>query len=162
MHQESDQILSCLLLHLGLKSLRWGHGVQEVHASDQHKFWIVSGFLKGWQEAKEITGCAEWKRFFNNFRFLLQDKICRQLSNLTGHKFPIYSFERFFLSLLLPDASDVDKSGRKMNAEGHPTQKRRFPGKVLGSIPVKLELQNGTGSGFSSAQHSKLGPDVTH
>lgn len=42
----------------------------------------------------------------------------------------------------------MDKSGGKTNSEGHPIQNRLFPGKVLGSIPVKLELQNGTGSGF--------------
>lgn len=104
--------------------------------------------------SEKVTGGQRSCRMCSMKKVLQQLQVPPTRQNLqTAFKpdwspFPTYSFEQFFQSFLfLPDASDVDKSEGKMNSEGHPIQSRLFPGKVLGSIPVKLELQNGTGSG---------------
>lgn len=97
-----------------------------------------------------MTGCTACKRwFFNNFGFPYLNKTSIQLSKLTSHKFSTYSFSfsnRFsFCQMLYMWIRREERRALKV------IQCRLFPDKVLSSIPVKPELQSGTGSYFQGS-----------
>lgn len=129
--------------------MQWRCSVQYFVFSSWHQKWIASIISE-----KTIESQREgWMHSTLGFLHMMKSVIPDQ-SQIRYH-----SFKQFFPSLLFPlDASDVNREEERwaLKIVGY----KLFPDKVLGFIPVKLELKNCTCSDFQCSV--LLWSDVEH